>query len=283
MYQVQSGARTKCSASASGIIPAPPQSRAGAVGTGSTRGGSPVSGDGSLRRRNATRPPNTASTAVTSVARYPLRVQVVQALTGSRPQLVDRAELDRLGRAGLGAGRFHPALEPVVAQRALLRDTFVGVHLDHAVRAGRDAVAAAVADVRLDEDGVELGLDDRPGRADLHAAGVLAVLADVGHHEPGFSLARARGLVRHVVDELHVPPVLGVQAPGVVEAVAEGRLVSRKLVPGLTRDLAGLAADADARVGEEPVGLARLDIRHQNPIQNPMRLGVILERPCSVA
>ena len=56
---------------------------------------------------------------------------------------------------------------------------------------------------------------------------------------------------------LHVAPVLGVQAAGVVVAVAEGRLVAGELVPLLAGDLAGLAADADARVGEEAVGLCR--------------------------
>jgi hypothetical protein len=44
-------------------------------------------------------------------------------------------------------------------------------------------VAAAVADVGLDVDGVELGADERAGRADVEAGGVRSVLADVGGHE----------------------------------------------------------------------------------------------------
>ena len=77
----------------------------------------------------------------------------------------------------------------------------------------------------------------------------------------------AHRLVGHVVDELHVPPVLRVQLPGVVVAVAERRLVARQLVPLLAGHLAGLAADADARVGEEPVGLAGRDLGHPEPHQ----------------
>src|SRR3712207_8124919 len=49
-----------------------------------------------------------------------------------------------------------------------------------AVGAGRHAVAAAVADVALHHHGAELGAEQRPGRADVQAAGVRAVLADVG-------------------------------------------------------------------------------------------------------
>jgi len=216
--------------------------------------------------------------AVQACLRDPLGMQDVHALLRCLTQLLQRPELDRLGRAGLGAGGFHPALQPVVAERAFLRDLGVGVHLDHAVRARGDAVATTVADIRLDEHGVELRADNRPRRADLQAAGSLAVLADVRHHEPGLALADCYRLVRHVVDELHMPPVLGIEAAGVVEAVAEGGFVPRELVPFLAGDLAGFAADADARVGEEPVGLARCDL-HQNPI----KFGVILERPCSAA
>src|SRR5437764_346163 len=70
---------------------------------------------------------------------------------GVRPlaQLVELAELDRLGGTGLGAGRGLPFLEAVVAQGALERPTVVLAQVDDAVGAGRHAVAAAVADVGL--------------------------------------------------------------------------------------------------------------------------------------
>src|SRR4051812_41312392 len=37
----------------------------------------------------------------------------IQAGAGTRPELLDGAELDRVGRAGLRAGGLHPALEAV--------------------------------------------------------------------------------------------------------------------------------------------------------------------------
>ena len=49
------------------------------------------------------------------------RAQVRHPQRGPLAQLVQRAELDRLGRAGLGAGRVQAGAEPVVAQRALVR------------------------------------------------------------------------------------------------------------------------------------------------------------------
>jgi hypothetical protein len=70
---------------------------------------------------------------------------------------------------------------------------FVGQALAHAVvrnlgndavGAGRDAVPAAVADVGLDVDVVELVADDRAGRARLLAGSLDAVLADIAHKRP---------------------------------------------------------------------------------------------------
>src|SRR3712207_9063145 len=60
-----------------------------------------------------------------------------------------------------------------------------------AVGAGRHAVAAAVADVALHHHGAELGAEQRAGRADVQAAGVRAVLADVGGHQPADLLVGA--------------------------------------------------------------------------------------------
>src|SRR6185503_15479667 len=107
------------------------------------------------------------------------------------------------------------------------------------------AVAAAVADFGLDVDGVELRPDDGVGRTHLHAAGQRAVLADIAHHVPGDAALGGGPLV-----ELDVAPVLLVEPARVVVAVAEPGRVSGKLVPLLARHLAGLAADAERRVGE---------------------------------
>ena len=67
---------------------------------------------------------------------------------GALAQLLQLAELDRVGRARLGAGRLLPDAEPVVAERALEDAPVVLALVEDAVGARRDAVAAAVADVR---------------------------------------------------------------------------------------------------------------------------------------
>src|SRR5262249_12387189 len=155
---------------------------------------------------------------------------------GPFPQFVQRAELDRLGRAGLGAGRGQAVADPVVAQRALVRAAVGFPPPDHAERAGGDAVAAAVADVVLDHHGAELGAHQRARGADVQAAGLGAVLAHVAGHQPA-GLPRA-GYLLH---ERDVPPGEGAQAPGVVVRHA-GQLeaVLRDRVPLLARDLARL-------------------------------------------
>src|SRR5215470_3280557 len=184
--------------------------------------------------------------AVEPRLRHPLPAQLVQARAGDLLHRAEIAELDRLGRARFGAGRHQVGLQPVVAERALASQAARVVEADDVVRAGRDAVAAAVAHAGLDVDGVELGPDDRVRRAHFHAARLRAVLADVAHHVPGHAALGGAALV-----ELDVTPVLLVELPRVVVAVAELGRVPGKLVPLLARDLAGLAADAERRVGEE--------------------------------
>jgi formate dehydrogenase iron-sulfur subunit len=87
-------------------------------------------------------------------------------------QLVELAELDRLGGARLGAGRRLALLESVVAQGALPGPAVALAQVDHAVGTRRHAVPAAVAHVGLHEHRVELGADQRAGRARVEAARV---------------------------------------------------------------------------------------------------------------
>src|SRR5260370_18788994 len=184
-------------------------------------------------------------------ATLPGLVELAHRARGHLLQVRDRAEVDGLGRARLGARRLEAHLHPVVAERALLRGARHRVDADHPERARADAVPAAVARVRLDDDRVELGADDGAGRAHLEAAGVRAVLADVAHHEPASVLPVGAELL----DELHVPPVGAVERAGVVVAVAaqhaDTPVPRRELVPLLARHLARLAADADGGVGVE--------------------------------
>src|SRR5260370_18716416 len=130
-------------------------------------------------------------------------------------QFGDRPELDRIRWTRLGAGRLEPDLHPVVAQRAFLRRSRGRVHVDHAEGAGGDAGAAAVAHVRLDDDRVELGANNRARGADLQAPRLDAVLANITHHQPA-------AVVRTVelLDELDVTPVCTVDLPPVVVPVA---------------------------------------------------------------
>src|SRR5438874_4199231 len=184
---------------------------------------------------------------------HALRLELVDALVCARAQLGDRPELDRVRGARLRARGLEADLEPVVAERALLGRARYRIDVDHAERTRGDAGPTSVADVGLDHDGVELGADDRAGRAHLQASRLDAVLAHVAHHQPA---AVVRTL--ELLDEADVPPVDAVQLAGVVVAVAgelpDPAVLGRELVPFLARDLARLAADANRGVGEEPHG-----------------------------
>src|SRR5216117_400843 len=83
------------------------------------------------------------------------------------------------------------------------------------------------------------------------------MLAHIAHHQPA-------AVVRTVelLDELDVPPVRTVELARVVVAVARhlrhAAIRGGELIPVLAGYLAGLAADADRRVGEETHGLGHI-------------------------
>src|SRR5205085_5350443 len=133
--------------------------------------------------------------------------------------------------------------------------------VEHAERTGGYAVAAAVADVLLDDDGSILRAEEGSGRADVEARRMRAVLADVGAHQPAQRVpgipvdgrllpVEAQRLV--LFDERDVAPAVGAELRGVVVRLAGPHLpVLGDQVPLLAGDLAGLAADADRGVRED--------------------------------
>ena len=87
------------------------------------------------------------------------------------------------------------------------------------------------------------------------------MLADVRAHEPADSVLLT-GL--RLLDERDVAPGIGAQLAGVVVGETEPcQAVLGDAVPFLAGHLAGLAADADAGVGEEP---------HPRGVRFPSRL-----------
>src|SRR5207237_7266068 len=121
-------------------------------------------------------------------------------------------------------------------------------------RARRHAVAAAVADVLLHDDGAELGPEQRARRADVEAGGVGAVLADVAGHQPAQRILRLVVRPRRLalLDEGDVAPRVRAEIRGVVVALARpDEAVLGDEVPLLAGDLTDLTADAHRRVSEE--------------------------------
>jgi hypothetical protein len=186
---------------------------------------------------------------------HPGGVELRDTPAGAVTELVQRPELDRLGRAGLGAGGNEARLLTVVAERALERAAVVGPAVDDAERTGYDAVAAAVADVGLYVDAAELRPDDRAGGTRLEAARRLAMLADVGRERPGPPFRRIAAAARHdwLLDELHMPPGgVAERERVVVRETAPAQPVLGDVVPLLASHFARLAADAERGVSEEP-------------------------------
>ena len=139
-------------------------------------------------------------------------------------QILDRPELNRCRRADRRTGGLQAVLQPVIAQRALLRRALSGVlrapHVDDTKRTRRHAGTAAVARRLLDVHAIELGANNRPSRADLQTGRIDAVLAHIRHHQPAqVTAVRTSALL----DELNVAPVHVGERPGVIIGIPGNR------------------------------------------------------------
>src|SRR5271156_5517800 len=148
--------------------------------------------------------------------RYTLGVKLLDPVPRPFAELVDRPELDRVRRAGLGTGRDEAVLLAVVAERALVRMAIEVAARDDPERAGCDAIRAAVANVALDVDVRELVIDDGARRARVLARGRHAVLADVAHHQPAIGPAPVQQLVEsHFLARCSGVGEIGVSGPSI--------------------------------------------------------------------
>ncbi len=124
-----------------------------------------------------------------------------------------------------------------------MRPAIRAVQLLYAKRACRNVLAAAIADVVLDNNGAELCTHDCAGRTRVNTSSVNAMLAHNAEHQP-----RDTGCGRSL-DECHVSPGLRAEVDRVVitqtsQRRAGGGWVSRRLVPLLACHLARFAANA---------------------------------------
>ena len=145
-----------------------------------------------------------------------------------------------------------------------MRLAILQTDIDNAEWASRHAIAAAIADVLLHDHSIELGAEDRPGRTGFQARRRRAMLADIAHHQPvaleGRHCGRTLAIPGDVLDKMKMPPGRRREVAGIVVAgAAQPQIIGRQRVPFLAGDFAGLAADAQCRIGKEPIAAARLD------------------------
>ena len=157
-------------------------------------------------------------------------------------RIVDIAEEAAVALAAHHARRVKPLLEAMSAQNALLHHVRLGVQGAHAVRAGPNAILAAVATVMVDEHDAIVGLVRGIRGAHFHALGVLAVLALLRHEE----VVHVR-VIAHRAHRVHAVP----------------EHVQVNVVFDFARQLARLAPDAPVKVDEQRVLLFR---SHTSPL-----------------
>src|SRR5699024_5164387 len=136
------------------------------------------------------------------------------------------------------------------------RDRGVGAPLDDPEGAAADAVPAPVADVVLEDDGAEHAAEEGPRRAGVETAGVGAVLAHVGGHQPPEVRHRpdhgGAGLVVALLPE-HVAQ----GRPVVLDRGGQAAVSGRRPSDGVDRTRRGRGTDrGHAEVDECLTGLA---------------------------
>jgi hypothetical protein len=160
--------------------------------------------------------------------------------------------LDGIGGAGFRASRLHASLKAVVAKGAFLRRSGDRIDVNDAEGTRSDAVAAAVAGIRLNDHCVEFGSDDCIGWAYLKTSGLHTVLANVAHQQP----APFTAIFGELLNKSDVAPVDAVEAPRIIVTVAAERIQaaigSGELVPLFASDFARFAADTNGCVGVKP-------------------------------
>src|SRR5947209_1289185 len=122
------------------------------------------------------------------------------------PEFVEISELNRFGRTRLGAGRCHPILLAVITQRAFPGSAVVFSSVDYSEGTVYDAVATAIADIRLNIDTVELGSHDRAGGTAFEAARAGAVLTNIGGEQPRECARILRRKSDRPLNKRDVPP-----------------------------------------------------------------------------
>src|SRR5690242_17154903 len=143
-------------------------------------------------------------------------------------------------------GRQVLVVNPVDAQGAFLHHAFVGIELARAIRARPGAELAAYADCFIDQyNAVLSALVGGAGRAHRYAGGFLAV--QTGFREVNGSRALALALLKRMnAVEPHPPSVIAIGA----EVRQRSHMAAG--VPFLARRRAGMAANADVEIDNEP-------------------------------
>ena len=114
--------------------------------------------------------------------------QLLHTLRSPCAQIIEPPEHDRFSRTNFRAGRSEPALLSVVTKSAFECAAGVGQRLrapiDHAKRAGNDAIPAAIANIVLHQHRTDFSAHDRAGRTRFEATRFLTMLANIGKKNP---------------------------------------------------------------------------------------------------
>src|ERR1017187_3688493 len=97
--------------------------------------------------------------------------------------ILEVGQLARAGRTRLAAGGSQVLGDPVIAERAFVRDLFFVMDVAAAVRAGLHAIGAAQAVGLVDQDDAIRSDEGGPDRANLGAGRIGAVVAHFGNEE----------------------------------------------------------------------------------------------------
>src|SRR5258706_1741621 len=121
--------------------------------------------------------------AIESSLRNTAPVQVSQSFARVRLKLIHFTKLDRVGWACLGAGRFHAILQAIITKGAFMGHVIAQfITGNYSKWAGDYTITAAIANILLDIDRIELCANDGSRGACFQAGRVGTVFAHVALH-----------------------------------------------------------------------------------------------------
>src|SRR5690348_3057151 len=143
-----------------------------------------------------------------------------------RFELLHFSKLNRIGGACLGARRFQPIFQSIIAKCAFVRRVIsIPVALNHTKGTRDDTITASIANILLYVDGIKLSANNRPRWTCFLARRVSTMFTHIALHQPAIGIEKRQSRAwraywnlgaSYMLDKQHMTPGCSAQPPCIV-------------------------------------------------------------------